>query len=487
MATLKFLQEDGTWAVVDIPGAVVYNKEQNLEPEQQQQALENLGLYYFPEDSIELESFKDLSYFNPKNPLYFYNTEEVILGINMESDESAFFDRTDTITSGFAVNSKGQVFANGLTLPYDEQTKFINPETSIANNKSSLPIKRIYTSRGAKSLWPSSDDLVDCYQNVEFHLADQAIPTVGAVINYVNDIWPCLAAGTPINMADGSYKNIEDIRPGDEVLSYDPVAQKNITTLVVAAYKTGETRNFQAYTFSNGSCLLAFDHHGIYSPKLGYPKGIEELQIREEVYDTNQTKVRLMSKDEVIISGEKTNRYNILTLNNMYYANDILLANRPVNKLHHFLDRNKPLSDEIKAHWQLDADDYNAYNNVFTNKDFQTEIQKSFENLGKARSLIKTNKRKLNNTDYKTQKRAENLIDDAEWEENITKRQEWRRIINEQQEIYKDNFEKVEAIRDKYRGENNHPKKIFEKCCSRAHDIYDIAKEYFTPKEKEEE
>ena len=481
MATLKFLQEDGTWAVVDIPGAIVYNKEQDLDSEQQQQALKNLGIYYFPDGSQNEFNFENLSYFNPENPHSFFNTQAVPLLIKGASNSSAFLDGTDILTSGFAVTEDGKVFANALTLRTDDQPVFADPNDGTIQ----ATITHIYTSQSDKGWWP--EQVFDANTSAYHSHPDSAIPTVGAVIHYVNDLLPCLAAGTPINMADGSYKNIEDIRPGDEVLSYDPVAQKNVTTLVVAAYKTGETRNFQAYIFSNGSCLLAFDHHGIYSPKLGYPKGIEELQIREEVYDTNQTKVRLTSKDEIIISGEKTNRYNILTLNNMYYANDILLANRPVNKLHHFLDRSKPLSDEIKAHWQLDADDYNAYNNVFTNKDFQAEIQESFENLGKARSLIKTNKRKLNNTDYKTQKRAENLIDDAEWEENIAKRQNWRRIINEQQEIYENNFKKVEAIRDKYRGENNHPKKIFERCCSRAHDIYDVAKEYFTPKEKEEE
>lgn len=44
---------------------------------------------------------------------------------------------------------------------------------------------------------------------------------------------------------------------------------------------------------------------------------------------------------------------------------------------------------------------------------------------------------------------------------------------------------KIKAIRKKYFGENGEPKAIFEKCCSRARDIYDIAKEYFSKKEEE--
>ena len=41
----------------------------------------------------------------------------------------------------------------------------------------------------------------------------------------------CFLAGTPILMADGTSKPIEDIRPGDEVASFDPNAQQGLGPL----------------------------------------------------------------------------------------------------------------------------------------------------------------------------------------------------------------------------------------------------------------
>jgi Flp pilus assembly protein TadD len=44
MATLKFLNADSQWEVVDMVGAVKYTEPQTLSAEQQAQVRENLGL-----------------------------------------------------------------------------------------------------------------------------------------------------------------------------------------------------------------------------------------------------------------------------------------------------------------------------------------------------------------------------------------------------------------------------------------------------------
>ena len=47
---------------------------------------------------------------------------------------------------------------------------------------------------------------------------------------------PCIMEGTPMNMADGSEKLIEDIRSGDIILSYDSATETNVPAVVIDCY-----------------------------------------------------------------------------------------------------------------------------------------------------------------------------------------------------------------------------------------------------------
>ena len=74
---------------------------------------------------------------------------------------------------------------------------------------------------GGVKVWPSSETwTMDNWAN-----NDDYVPTMGAVYSLV-DAMTCLIEGTPINMYDGTYKNIEAVEPGDLVLSYNPVTKK---------------------------------------------------------------------------------------------------------------------------------------------------------------------------------------------------------------------------------------------------------------------
>lgn len=470
MSILKIKKEDGSWEAIEINNP---------------SEVEHLGKWTVNDEGLIYESYSDIPkitrFYTPEVP-----DEESgnwtgaypMLLINGSVKTTKNGKRT-FLGDGFMVDGNGRAYFPKFTMPRD--FGYMDEGNPPNDSSNTVTIKRIYTATygfGGQTGILGTDD----------YDPDGSLPTTGCVYRMIHEEttpYPCLAAGTPINMADSSYHNIEDIKPGDEVLSYDPVTKEIVSTIVVAVYKTGETRNFNVYNFSNGSSLLAYGHHGIYSPRLGQPVSLEDMRLGEEVYDSQKEKVSLMTIKETIISGPKTARYNLLTLNNLYFANDILLGNRPTNKLHYFLDRGIELPENIKNHWQLDVDDYNIYNNVLRNNEYYQEIKKPLNNFSKARDLIKSYKTKLNETDYKSQKRLENLIGDEEWNENTKRRNEWRAKINEQEIVHDENFEKIKAIRKKYFGENGEPKAIFEKCCSRAHDIYDIAKEYFSKKEEE--
>jgi len=66
----------------------------------------------------------------------------------------------------------------------------------------------------------------------------------------------CFAYGTKITMADGSEKNIEEILPGDRLMSYD-VKTDEFTSFTV----TGKARVFRpVYSINNGLLRLTEDH-----------------------------------------------------------------------------------------------------------------------------------------------------------------------------------------------------------------------------------
>ena len=56
-------------------------------------------------------------------------------------------------------------------------------------------------------------------------------PTSKVIVGFytTDDSSVCLMAGTQIAMADGTTKNIEDIQPGDEIQSYNPVTKELMT------------------------------------------------------------------------------------------------------------------------------------------------------------------------------------------------------------------------------------------------------------------
>lgn len=78
----------------------------------------------------------------------------------------------------------------------------------------------------------------------------------------------CLVKGTKITMADGSEKNIEEIKEGDEVLSY---TTSNTTgkSMVKAVAQKNHT-DFVTYRFKSGRSLTCTLDHPLFSPKFGW-------------------------------------------------------------------------------------------------------------------------------------------------------------------------------------------------------------------------
>lgn len=74
----------------------------------------------------------------------------------------------------------------------------------------------------------------------------------------------CLARGTQISMADGTLKNIENVREGDRVLSYDVENHRLVEDVVRHAWCNG-AKPARRITLSDGTAITATLNHRFYS------------------------------------------------------------------------------------------------------------------------------------------------------------------------------------------------------------------------------
>lgn len=70
----------------------------------------------------------------------------------------------------------------------------------------------------------------------------------------------CFVAGTQVTMADGTLKNIEDIKVGDKVATFD-VKAKTTKASAIEQIANIEHNNLIKYTFASGTTITATDDH----------------------------------------------------------------------------------------------------------------------------------------------------------------------------------------------------------------------------------
>ena len=147
----------------------------------------------------------------------------------------------------------------------------------------------------------------------------------------------CFPSGTKITLADGSYKNIEDVRVGDNVLSYD-VNEKRYSNWRV---KMLGSPVHSVININNGLIQATIDHPmyikksnglngwGAYAPicaenAINYNGKILNLQIGDKLYSSNNEWITI---ENIKFIPEPVQTYNILSFSGKktYFANDILV------------------------------------------------------------------------------------------------------------------------------------------------------------------
>ena len=89
----------------------------------------------------------------------------------------------------------------------------------------------------------------------------------------------CLVEGTPILLADGTTKNIEDINYDDLLMVYDHENGGFTYEYPVWIEKSKKASYYQKTTFSDGSTLNTFGTHGVFSADLN--KYVNVLNVKE--------------------------------------------------------------------------------------------------------------------------------------------------------------------------------------------------------------
>ena len=385
------------------------------------------------------------------------------------------------------------ISTNGKGYNPEADTYYVLTSTLFETVKTHLPQYKIYLASDSHS-YPCNTDITGESIRISCMVYDNTSIVGDTYTTYYVGTWtsvgiawdvfgtrsdPCLIEGTPINMADGSEIAVENLRTGDIVQSYDPVTGKNIPAVVIAAYATGADRKYTVYSFANGKHLTIYGMHGFYDKASGTTKDIRNITMNDKPVDISGVETQLITSRELLFHGEKKRRYNVITSNNLYFANDILLGSKPFSRMQYVLDYGLDVPEEIRAVWQKDTDDYNKYSNFLNNPEYHAEISEAYCNLENALHRIEVNKKRLFDSDYKVQKFTEGLLSLAEWSEAKTKRAAWRKAVNDNEVLRDTAKAMVNAIIAKYRG-NETPRDIFETCCVRDNALFETVKTYFT-------
>jgi len=159
----------------------------------------------------------------------------------------------------------------------------------------------------------------------------------------------CFVAGTKVTMSDGSQKNIEDIKVGEQVLSYN-LNTKQVETSTVEEIESPIHTKLVSLTFANGQLNTNTLDHPYFVKGKGWASYDPQATIKKY-----QLQVAQMNIDDIVLhynvstkvvdeiklvqekfSAAKQKTYNLrkVSKNHNFFANQILVHNK-------FVDTNK--------------------------------------------------------------------------------------------------------------------------------------------------
>ena len=134
----------------------------------------------------------------------------------------------------------------------------------------------------------------------------------------------CFVAGTMISLANGDYKNIEDVQAGEEVMSYNESTGEH-ETATVGDIKVREVDSIIRLVFANGNIIKTTEEHPFYVN--GEWVKANELRITDVAKSLDGSEVAITGIEHIT---EPHTVYNLLDVsgNSNFYAGEILVHNK---------------------------------------------------------------------------------------------------------------------------------------------------------------
>lgn len=247
----------------------------------------------------------------------------------------------------------------------------------------------------------------------------------------------CVKADTQILMADGSTKNISDIKYGDMIKGWDVDNNCTINVKAYGSIKTGSAKDWTYFVFEDGKTVEIYDNHGIYSKTYNrcYPSkkwDYGDIAINQEGED-----VAFCFKQN-INETEYSDRYVLVSENNTYFCNGILCAMDPPTKMRYYNlnvhSFNKNITEEDVAFFRQTADMFNnRVHDRVKHLDFFKVAGPLYAEINTAKRTIKEYKKLIATQDYKTIKYTQGKLSEEEFQEHSVWAQNIRDAIGVQE------------------------------------------------------
>lgn len=128
----------------------------------------------------------------------------------------------------------------------------------------------------------------------------------------------CLIKGTKVLLANGKYKNIENINYNDLIVAYNYETGEFVFEYPIWIEKPKDTDNYQQITFSDGTILKTYGYHGIYETELKRFVSVdnpEEFHVNSKVAKMKKdgTGFETVTVTNIETKYEKTKYYQVVS------------------------------------------------------------------------------------------------------------------------------------------------------------------------------
>lgn len=226
------------------------------------------------------------------------------------------------------------------------------------------------------------------------------------VLSYIG--YGCLAEGSLITMADGTKKPIEEVKRGDEVMSYDLTENKKVPAVVILNAQQKLDKHIRQNIFSDGSILRTSGEHYVYNVNGSPTSDIQFWTTEDSTYNENMEEIKYCGYFTHDTEGQKT--YIILTSNNLYYADGILNSCFPPSKFHWLKQRNFKIPENVYEATKEELNYLRQGGHRANKYDFLMAVGDLEQRSRAVSDNIEQKKKLLNDTDYQTTKTTEKFM-----------------------------------------------------------------------------